>query len=163
MARHVVSEAKVGPKAVRKRKPKGLKVKRVDVTTRQLVVVGPTHLAWSGPTKKPAGWLPTCSNMFKTKGSIVKLIPRPGTPEDHVESMERSFYEGGARSVRVMPVQEDVKVSIAGVEFDFSAVEDERPLRQVVTERGERMTNSHDHGALMELLTMAMDHAENPT
>lgn len=162
MPRRVKSKAKTGPKAVKKR-PKGdgwRKVKRIAVESAQLIEVGPDHIAWKGPDDKAADWLPVCSNMFETHGAIVKLVPPAGTPESHVVSMERSFYEADATSVKVMPVQEEVVVTVEGETFDFSESKDERPLRQVVMERIDRATNSQDVDALRKLCTEAMDHAE---
>lgn len=141
-------------------RPKGdgwRKVQRVEVASAALIEVGPSHLAWKGPDDKAADWLPVCANMFRTTGAIVKLVAPPGTPEAHVQSIERSFYEGGAISVKLMPVQEEEQIVVEGETFDFK---DERPLRQVVMERAARTTNAYDQAALEKLLTQAMDHAE---
>ncbi len=131
-------------------KSKGAKVKRVAVESAQLIEIGTDHHYWTG----------NCGRLEAPEGAIVKLVPPPGTPESTVLAMERSFYEGGAKTVKVMPTQEEVKVTVEGETFDFTEHDDERPLRQVVMERAGRVTSSHDQAALEALLTQAMDHAE---
>ncbi len=124
-------------------------VRRVAVASAELIQIGPDHSAW-----EVEDYEGTC------EGAIVKLLPPPGTAESLVLHLERSFYSGGATSVKVMPTQEEVKVTVEGEEFDFTEHDDERPLRQVVMERADRVTSSHDQPALKALLTKAMDQAE---
>ena len=165
MPRHVKTKAKVGKQAVKRGRPKGegwRKVSRVSVESAALIEVPPTHLVWRGPDDKPDGWLPVCSNMFRTEGAIVKIVPPPGTPDSHLLSLERSFYEGGAKSVKVMPSQEEVRVVIDDdIEFNAPEITDTRSLRQVALDRVERTTNAHDQDALRALVTEAMDYAES--
>lgn len=161
MPRHVKTKPKVGKQAVKRGRPKGegwRKVSRVSIESAALIEVPPTHLVWRGPDDK----LPVCSNMFRTEGAIVKIVPPPGTPESHVLSLERSFYEGGAKSVKVMPTQEEVRVVIDDdIEFNAPEITDKRSLRQVALDRVDRTTNAHDQEALRALVTQAMDYAES--
>lgn len=135
---------------VRKLKRKaGWKATRVTLSTAVLVEIGPTHPAWHSDA------LPQ-----RVAGSIVKLVPPPGTPESTVLAMEQAFYQGGAASVKVMPVQEELRITVEGEEFDFTKVDDTRPLRQVAVERCDRVTNAYDSKALKALVGEAMDYAE---
>ena len=96
------------------------------------------------------------------KGAIVKLTPAPGTPEAMVGTVEHAYYAGGAASVKVMPTQDEVKIVVAGEEFDFTSElpEDGRSLRQVALDRAAAVKNSHDQEALRSLIDWAMDRAE---
>ena len=131
-------------------KQKKVKVQRVPVESAHLIEIGPDSHYWNG----------NCGRVEPRKGSIVKLVPPPGTSEAIVLAIERSFYDGGAASVKVMPAQEEVRVVVEGEEFDFTEHNDERSLRQVVMERASRVTTTHDQVALEKLLIKAMDHAE---
>ena len=131
-------------------KQKKVKVQRVPVESAHLIEIGPDHRYWNGDRH----------TIESRKGSIVKLVPPPGTSEATVLAIERSFYEAGAASVKVMPAQEEVRVVVEGEEFDFTEHNDERSLRQVVMERASRVTTTHDQVALEKLLIKAMDHAE---
>ena len=132
-------------------------IKRVEVASAELVELGPDHAAWQEGSPEDLDRAPD----RECKGSIVKLVPPPGTAESLVLSIERSFYEGGAKSVKVMPTQEEVVVAIEDVgEFKRPDMTDTRSLRQVAMERADRATNSHDHDALKALVAEAMDHAE---
>ena len=131
-------------------KQKKAKVQRVPVESAHLIEIGPGHHYWNGDRH----------TIESRKGSIVKLVPPPGTSEATVLAIERSFYDGGAASVKVMPAQEEVRVVVEGEEFDFTEHNDERSLRQVVMERASRVTTTHDQVALEKLLIKAMDHAE---
>lgn len=147
MPRHVKAKAK-------EQRPQGyVCVERVAVESAQLIEIGPDHHYWNGD----------CGTLEHRNGSIVKLVPPPGTPASSVQAIERSFYEGGALSVKVMPVQEEEQIVVEGETFDFKDYSDDRPLRQVVMERAARTTNAYDQGALETLLTKAMDHAETAT
>lgn len=138
------------PRHVKRREQSQPKVRRVAVASAELIEIGPDHHYWNG----------NCGKAEPRQGSIVKLVPPPGTSEAVVLAMERSFYEGGAASVKTMPVQEEVRVVVAGEEFNFTENDDDRSLRQVVMERADRTTTSHDSTALTALLIQAMDHAE---
>ncbi len=155
MPRRIKQKAIVGVKAVKRGRPKAdgwRKVSRVELDTAQLIEVGPDHHYWNG----------NCGRLEPRQGSIVKLIPPPGTDESTVLAMERNFYDGGAVSVKVMPTQEEAVVTIDGEDFDFTGGDlvDERPLRQVALERAARVTNPHDAKALTTLVNWAMDKAE---
>ncbi len=130
-------------------KQKKVKVQRVPVESAELIQIDPEHSAW-----EVQDYEGMCD------GAIVKLVPPPGTAESLVLHLERSLYSRGAKSVKVMPTQEEVKVTVEGEEFDFTEHNDERSLRQVVMERASRVTSSHDQVALEKLLIKAMDHAE---
>ncbi len=137
------------PRHRRAKEPADAKVRRVKVESAELIEVGPDHSAW-----QVEDYEGTCD------GAIVKLVPPPGTAESLVLHMERSFYAGGAISVKVMPTQEEVRITVEGETFNFDERIESRPLRQVVMERAARATSSHDPAALEALLTKAMDHAE---
>lgn len=127
------------------------KFSRHSVRTAALVQIDADHPWWRDQGTPPGPG---------TIGGIVKIIPPPDTPESVVHELERLFYEQGAASVKVMPVPEQVKVTVEGVEFDFEAAPDGRTLRQVVMDRCDKVTNAHDPKALRSLCTQAMDHAE---
>ena len=158
MARKLKTKATTGVKAVTRRKARS--ITRVPVESAHLIQVGPTDPAWQPPRKAEPAWLPQCPSPALAKGAIVKLVPPPGTPESHVIAMERGFYDAEATSVKVMPVQEELRITVEGETFDFNTDDDERPLRQVAMERCDRVTNAHDVDALKDLVAEAMDHAE---
>ncbi len=140
MPRRRVSKAK---------KPRKPAISRQAVESTELIEVGPDHPAWADGIDE--------SDVNSFYGPIVKLVPAPGTAASAVKTLEAKFYELGAASVKVMPVAEETKVVVEGV-IDLD--DDERPLRQVVMDRCERLTNAGDHDALCALLTEAMNHAE---
>ena len=152
MPRTIKSRATVGPKAVVTRKR--WKVSRGSLVTAQLLELGVDHPSWRTKAEDHDGGKITCP------GAIVKLVPPAGTPEALVLAIERTYYAGGARSVKVMPTPEEVRVTVEGVEFDFETAEDNRTLRQVALERVDRTTNSVDQPALKKLVEQAMDAAE---
>ena len=143
----------------RKKTATAVKMKRVSVETTELVEVGPTHPAWTDPSNADNG-LPIYSRSF-SKGAIAKLVPPPGTPESYVISMERSLYAAGAVSVKVMPTQEELRITVEGETFDVDSDDDARTLRQVALERCDWVTNAHDSDALKALVGEAMDYAES--
>ena len=155
MPRHIKSKA--SPKVQPRPKAAGsCKVKRVAVTTASLIQIDPDDELWTGePCDGP--------DADVVNGSIVKLQAPPGTAASLLLTVERMFYEQGAKSVKAMPVQDEVKVTVEGEEFDFTEHDDERPLRQVVMERAGRVTSSHDQPALERLVAKAMDHGESQT
>ena len=160
MPRHVKSKPTLGPKAVRHGRPKGdgwRKVSRVSVETAALIEIGADDAAWREGSPEDLD----IAQDRDCPGAIVKLAPPPGTAESLVLAMERSFYVGGAKSVKVMPTQEEVVIAIDDVgEFKRPDMSDNRSLRQVAMERVDRATNSHDQDALRALVAQAMDHAE---
>lgn len=153
MPRVLKKRAEVGPKAVIKRAR--WKVRRETLVSAQLLELGVTHPSWRTEAEDHNGAKITCP------GAIVKLVPPAGTPEALVVAIERMYYAGGARSVKVMPTPDEVRVTVEGEEFDFSAAEDDRTLRQVALERVDRVTNSVDQDELRKLVTQAMDEGEN--
>ncbi len=140
----------------RVKEPASGKVRRVKVASAELIELGADHSAWVPGSPEDLDNAPE----HNCPGAIVKLVPAPGTAESLVLAVERAYYSGGAASVKVMPTQEEVQVTVEGETFDFTEHNDERPLRQVVMERAARVTSSHDQAALEALLTRAMDHAE---
>lgn len=148
MARRIKTKASTGANAVKRRR--SWRTTRTLVDTTALIEIGPDDPRWAdAPT-----------DVIDAKGAIVKLVPPAGQSEAYVTAMERLYYRSGAASVKTMPVQEEVKVTVEGETFDFSDAEDERSLRQVVMDRADRTTNAHDPDALKRLLTLAMDQAE---
>lgn len=152
MPRHVKSKASTGPKAVIRRR--SWKVSRNPVQTPVLVDIGVSHPMWTDTKFKGL-------SEAVSPGDIVKLTPPPGTDEIAVGAMERACYTAGAVTVKVMPTQDEVKVTVEGETFDFSTdIDDSRSLRQVAIERARRVTNASDPAALEALVNLAMDKAE---
>lgn len=153
MARRPKSKAVVGPKAVTRRRK--WKLGRTTLATANLVEIGADHYLWNGHSTDLV-------DMRCEPGDIVKLTPAPGTEESLVASVEKHFYSQSASSVKVMPTQDDVKIVVAGEEFDFAdeLPDDNRSLRQVALDRAAAVKNSHDQPALEKLVNWAMDRAE---
>lgn len=142
MPRHKKSKPKTGPK-----------FKRVAVESASLIQIDPDDELWTGePCDGP--------DAESVQGSIVKLVPAPGTAEPVLIQVQAMFYSHGAASVKVMPVQEEEQIVVDGETVDSTKCDDDRSLRQVVMERAARTTNAYDQAALEALLTKAMDHAE---
>ncbi len=156
MARTLKSKATVGPKAVKRRRK--WKASRTPVDSTNLIELTPDHPAWRAKVEL----LQAPETAHVAGGAIVKLTPPPGTSEELVRAYERLYYAGGASTVKVMPAQEEVKITVEGETFDFSEADDGRSLRQVALDRVERTTNSNNLDALRTLVNEAMDHGENP-
>ncbi len=153
MPRRPKSKASTGPEAVVRRK--AWRMDRTSLATPVLLEIGVDHGVWKGHCID-------LKTMQCKSGDIVKIVPAPGADPEMEASIEKSFYEQGAATVKVMPTQDEMKVTVEGESFDFSdsGTADTRTLRQVALDRAARVRNVHDAPALETLINWAMDQAE---
>jgi len=164
-AKHVAERSRIADNANTEVKAGRWRVQRIAGKSAPLIEVGAGSPMWRGTKKGHAevGWLPQVWDGVSVKGCIAKITPPAGTSDVEVNSMEHSFYEGGALTVRVMPAAAHDKLQTPAEPASKGIDAVNRSLRQVAIDRAQRVTNARDAAALVALVGVAMDHAEQTT